>query len=471
MKPSPLPSPAFQALLSTRHEPALLGEMSRAITAGAWAFDANERHPVSHKSVLGHLFEDYWRYTDEDWGAFLRCLLARGFDPKAPEPDGKSAFQTARKKGDWALLESFVAQGWEAEDSLGVKQEKDEKTLSGWLVDFNARSVDAIASELLEGGEDLSGLSPRGIPWGLLPITRNLPLSRAFAINGRAMGGSNASLDDAKDIAEGFTKSAAIAKAVLDQTPSPVFSLWVWASLSQAIQWLPKPLGGVQTNKKALQLKNSCEKSCLLLERALHRHQKKHGWEGRSIAEAFAHQARTQIGLMGEALTVDAAALPRISTLAVAALTQYAERLATNGAVKEETHPVLGQAFGLAAGLLEDFPRRFFHDEFAPSSWKSGMYYALRPSVESALRAGEEMPSFVSKPWSTIVLLLDGDTSSTYWETTKAWVLGSGEMPDMNRLKPLMGDALPALIALEAARLEVSFSHSRPLSSKRGPRF
>ena len=457
------PSPVFSLLLTTRQDPGSMMEILKAIESGDWAFSPNERHPKSGKTIVGELCGDMWRFKEEAWNAFLTCMIKKGFDTKALEPGGYSLFQTARMTGNWDLVESFLKNGWGG-NLEELSKEKADKRLAFWVEDLNYRSMDAVVQELMEGYPSLSGLSLKGWPLAVLPFRKQLKPNGAAIHNG--------TLDESKAIEDAFEKTSQLAKESLKHVSNPGFALWSWAIMTQAVQWLPTIEAGKSSPAAAERLARRCKTKCESLEKNLLRHLKKNGLakDQAEMARLFSGQAMEDVLAMTQMASFSPRYVSRVSVVAVSALSLWGVRLGQDAETQRVSSAVLSTAFDLCAELLESLPSSFFGDANAPEEWKSGMYYALKPLVESQLRDAAPMPGFVSKPWSTIVPLLNDSPAfkEEHLDVARDWVLASDQVPPLSRLRAVMGSSVSILNGLEADRLELSFPTTVP--SVRGPR-
>ena len=473
-----LPSPTFLILTDSalgRGKGA--GDLSlkpvlAAVRSGLWPLDPEEVDPTNGWNLLHTAVRHADRFMDHHWQALIVLAKDLGADLNALGPDGKTAVQWAHANQKWEVasylekMGAFLGPNELPADLRGVHQ-----SLRQWLSNSHylgsARFVESALKATRSGS--LDERTPGQVPLGLLPVWHKL------MVNGVSLGptGTMAPTDALRKHDDVFKSMRDLGLEALKQDPKSRFSLWCWAAMAQGQKWVHTAASSNRKNTYLNQWKS--------LEKALVRHYQKSGAPYQSMLQDFSAEALTTVTDLWnhhqKKREASAAApdpkdnvmerLAALCTFSVAALAAWANRLESES--PELAIDVRQGAWQLLADLTRALPEAFFEQEVV-KGWRSGMFYALRDSIQEALRNQQPLPEFVVSPWLTLPPVLVTEDQGPKLDVATQWLMPQSPGEDLEKARLLL-EPVPALRAhLEARRLALRLEDDPSPALRRGPR-
>lgn len=472
-----LPSPTFLILTDSalgRGKGA--GDISlksalAAVRSGLWPLDPEEVDPTSGWNLLHTAVRHADRFMDHHWKALIVLAKDLGADLNALGPDGKTAVQWAHANKKWEVASYLEKMGAAlGPNELSADLRELHQSLSQWLSNSHylgsARFVESALKATRSGS--LDERTPGQVPLGLLPVWHKL------MVNGISLGPTIGSLVDAlRKQDEAFKSMRDLGLEALKQDPRSRFSLWCWAAMGQGQKWVHASSSSNRKNTYLAQWKS--------LEKTLVRHYRKSGAPYQSMVQDFSaevlttvtdvwsHQQKKRDASVAslESHGKEMKRIAALCTFSVAALAACANRL--EGESPDLAIDVRQGAWQLLADLTRTLPESFFEPEVT-KGWRSGMYYALRDSIQEALRNQQSLPEFVVSPWLTLPPVLVTEDQGPKLDVATQWLMSQSPGEDLEKARLLL-DPVPALRAhLEARRLELRLEDDPSPALRRGPR-
>lgn len=473
-----LPSPTFLILTDSalgRGKGA--GDLSlkpvlAAVRSGLWPLDPEEVDPTNGWNLLHTAVRHADRFMDHHWQALIVLAKDLGADLNALGPDGKTAVQWAHANKKWEVASYLEKMGATlGPNELSADLRELHQSLSQWLSNSHylgsARFVESALKATRSGS--LDERTPNQVPLGLLPVWHKL------MVNGVALGptGNMSPTDALRKHDEVFKSMRDLGLEALKQDPRSRFSLWCWAAMAQGQKWIHAAASSNRKNTYLAQWKS--------LEKALVRHYQKSGSPYQSMVQDFSTEVLTTVTDVwshqqkkrdASAISLachgkEMARVTALCTFSVAALAACANRL--EGESPDLAIDVRQGAWQLLADLTRALPESFFEPEVA-KGWRSGMYYALRDSIQEALRNQQPLPEFVVSPWLTLPPVLVTEDQGPKLDVATQWLMPQSPGEDLEKARLLL-EPVPALRAhLEARRLALRLEDDPSPALRRGPR-